>query len=425
MRWAKMLVAASLAGVLTLGCDRGPTDPVAPPDAMQPTGIQAVLGNSPMATLGKKIFFDATLSINQNQSCASCHDPAWGWTGPDAAINATGAVYEGSIPGRFGDRKPPTSAYATQSPIFSLSKKGLFEGGNFWDGRATGEELGNPAADQARGPFLNTAEQALPDLACVIYRIQRGSYVGDYVGVWGDEITNIVFPASTAADCASEGTTVALSASDRDQAYIEYDRVARSIAAFEASPEVNSFSSKFDTGRLSKEEQRGYALFRGKGGCARCHPANGPNPLFTDFSFDNLGVPKNPANPATMTGFIDRGLGAFLLTRSEWVGAAADEMGKVKVPTLRNVDERASGGVKAYAHNGYFKTLWQIVHFYNTRDTKPTCPGDYTVDQAIAAYCWPAPEVADNVNDSELGDLGLSYDEELAIVAFMTALTDQ
>ena len=88
--------------------------------------------------LGKSIFFDKNLSINQNQSCASCHDPAWGWTGPDPAINAAGSVYEGSIPGRFGDRKPPTSAYATPSPIFH-NDKGTFTGGNFWDGRATGK----------------------------------------------------------------------------------------------------------------------------------------------------------------------------------------------------------------------------------------------------------------------------------------------
>jgi hypothetical protein len=103
--------------------------------------------------LGKSIFFDEDLSINENQSCASCHAPEVGWTGPIEAINASGAVYEGSILGRFGDRKPPSAAYATLSPIFHSDKKGLFIGGNFWDGRATGEKLGNPAADQARAHF--------------------------------------------------------------------------------------------------------------------------------------------------------------------------------------------------------------------------------------------------------------------------------
>ena len=96
--------------------------------------------------LGESMFFDMDLSINQNQSCASCHGTEVGWTGPESDTNAHGSVYEGSITGRFGDRKPPSSAYATFSPIFHFDGEGLFVGGNFWDGRATGEKLGNPAA---------------------------------------------------------------------------------------------------------------------------------------------------------------------------------------------------------------------------------------------------------------------------------------
>lgn len=65
---------------------------------------------TPEEQLGKSIFFDTDLSINGNQSCADCHAPAVGWTGPIASINAGGAVYEGSIPGRFGNRKPPSTA---------------------------------------------------------------------------------------------------------------------------------------------------------------------------------------------------------------------------------------------------------------------------------------------------------------------------
>ena len=95
------------------------------------------------------------------------------------------------------------------------------------------------------------------------------------------------------------------------------------------------------------------------------------------------------------------------------------------MPTLRNVDLRPNPGfVKSYSHNGYFKSLEGIVHFYNTRDVLQICPGDYTEAAALAANCWPEPEVAANMNTSELGDLGLSAQEEAAIVAFLKTLSD-
>ena len=382
------------------------------------------------AQLGKSIFFDENLSINFNQSCASCHDPAWGWTGPDSVINAAGSVYEGSIDGRFGDRKPPTSAYATPSPIFH-NDKGTFTGGNFWDGRATGELLGNPAADQARGPFLNTVEQALPDSACVVYRVCIAPYDVAFIDVWEPEACDIAWPDDIELVCATEGTSVDLSADDRMQSAQTYNNIALSIAAYEDSPEVNAFSSKYDqtfTGKvkLSKEEQRGFALFRGKGQCHRCHISNGKQALFTDYTFDNLGVPQNPENPAGVApDFVDPGLGGFLKNAGYPEEVYEAEWGKQKVPTLRNVDLRPDGDdVKAYAHNGYFKTLEGIVHFYNTRDVKPECPGLYTEAEARAANCWPAPEVAANVNTDELGDLGLTAEEEAAIVAFLKTLSD-
>jgi cytochrome c peroxidase len=365
---------------------------------------------TPLEQLGKSIFFDENLSINRNQSCASCHGPEAGWTGPLSDINANGAVYEGSVAGLFGNRKPPSAAYATVSPIFHMDKSGLFVGGNFWDGRATGERLGNPAADQAQGPFLNPVEQALLTSADVVYLVcnpaEPGAYPVTFEEVWGDG----------ACDSYAQA----------------YDQIALSIAAYEASGEVNAFSSKYDQTfdgkvKLSKEEQRGYALFRGKGKCSRCHPANGKEALFTDFTFDNLGVPRNPENPFydVDPGFVDSGLGGFLEAAGYPEEVYELEWGKQKVPTLRNVDLRPSEDfVKAFAHNGYFKTLEGIVHFYNTRDVKSECPGEYTEAEALAADCWPMPEVAENVNTDELGDLGLSPDEEAAIVAFLKALSD-
>ncbi|MDX1764844.1 MAG: cytochrome c peroxidase, partial [bacterium] len=225
--------------------------------------------------LGKCIFFDEDLSINGNQSCATCHASEVGWTGPDSDINAGGSVYEGSIPGRFGDRKPPSSAYATPSPVFGMDKKGLFVGGNFWDGRATGETLGNPAADQAQGPFLNPVEQALPDSACVVYLVCTASYSHLFRRVWGDDACDIQWvedpedPNYILATCKTEGATVSLSDAYRAKSNTAYDNIALSIAAYEASSEVNAFSSKYDftfenskkKAKLSKEEQKGSALF--------------------------------------------------------------------------------------------------------------------------------------------------------------------
>jgi cytochrome c peroxidase len=390
---------------------------------------------TPNEQLGKSIFFDENLSINQNQSCATCHAPEVGWTGPDSDINAQGAVYEGSIPDRFGDRKPPSSAYATLSPVFHTDKRGLFVGGNFWDGRATGEKLGNPAADQAQGPFLNPVEQALPDSACVVWRVCNPVTTVDYPvafeEVWGAGACDIEWPADVATVCATEGTTVDLSEADRGKSDTAYDRIALSIAAYEDSPEVNAFTSKFDyrkngITKLNKLEQKGFALFKGKGKCRLCHISSDRNPFFTDFTFDNLGIPQNPENPANIApDFVDPGLGGFLKNAGSDEDVYMAEWGKHKVPTLRNVDLRPNETfVKAYGHNGYFKSLESIVHFYNTRDVKPECPGPYTEAQALAENCWPASEVSENVNTDELGDLGLTPEEEAAIVAFLRTLSD-
>ena len=80
---------------------------------------------------------------------------------------------------------------------------------------------------------------------------------------------------------------------------------------------------------------------------------------------------------------------------------------------------------KAYTHNGYFKSLAGLVHFYNTRDKLRRCPGDFPEEQALAHHCWPAPEVPQNVNTTEVGNLGLSPADEAALVAFLHTLTDE
>jgi cytochrome c peroxidase len=398
---------------------------------------------TPLQQLGKSIFFDTDLSVNKNQSCAACHGPAAGWTGPDSSINGAGAVYEGSVAGRFGDRKPPSSAYATQSPVlhFVIEKKeALFIGGNFWDGRATGERLGNPAAEQALGPFLNPMEQALPDPACVVRRVCAAGYPTAFQQVWGDAVCAIAWPADVDSICQSAVGAVVLSPSDRAKVASSYDRVGLSVGAYEGSAEVNAFTSKYDyylAGKvdLTKEEKMGLNMFMGKGKCAKCHSIErrpkGEAPLLTDFTYDNLGVPRNPLNPVyawhpSGTNWTDPGLGGFLATRPDYAPYAAANLGKQKVPTLRNVALGLNSGlIKAFAHNGYFKTLYGIVHFYNTRDTKPRCADRFTTEAAaLAQGCWPEPEVPANVNTSELGKLRLTKAQEDAIVTFLGTLSD-
>lgn len=365
-----------------------------------------------MEQLGKNLFFDK-ISSPDSMSCADCHAPDVGFTGPVAGINKHGAVYRGAVPQRFGNRKPPSAAYATVSPIFHYDDdEDLFIGGNFWDGRATGEVLGNPAADQALGPFLNPVEQNNASKMAVLEQVASSKYAGLWEEVWGEPV----------------------SYESPEEIDKNYDRIGLAIAAYEDSSEVNQFSSKYDyylmgEVELTEQESWGLELFEGKGKCALCHPsqpgAEGELPLFTDFTFDNLGVPKNPDNPFYSmdsvylddgtpinpegSAWIDPGLGGFLSTVPSYQSKAAENWGKHKVPTLRNVDKRPGNNFpKAFMHNGVFKSLKEVVHFYNTRDVET----------------WSPPEVMQNINIDELGNLGLTDEEEDAIVAFMKTLTD-
>jgi cytochrome c peroxidase len=370
------------------------------------TAATAPSSLTPEETLGKFLFFDENLSTPPGQSCAACHDPTVGFTGPDSLINELLAVYPGAVHTRFGNRKPPTAAYGGDSPILYFDEdEDVFIGGMFWDGRATGWTLGDPLAEQAQGPFLNPLEQNNPSARQVLLKVALSDYAWLYEEVYGEPI----------------GVTY-----DVEQAY---ENIARAIAAYERSIEVNPFSSKYDAylagmAELTDQEAWGLELFEdpAKGNCAACHPSQpGPDdepPLFTDFTYDNLGVPRNPNNPfyhmpprwnPDGVDWIDPGLGGFLAMTEEYAEYAAENWGKHKVPTLRNVDLRPyEGFVKAFGHNGFFKSLEEIVHFYNTRDVEP----------------WPEPEVAENVNTDELGDLGLTDEEEAAILAFLRTLSD-
>ena len=255
-------------------------------------------------------FFDPEFLPRAQPVLWDSHGEAVGGTGPDESLDRAGAVYEGSVPGRFGNRKPQSTSYAVLSPVLTLDAEGGVVGGNFWDGRATGWRLGSATADQAQGPPVNPLEQALPDGEEVTRRICDADYGDLFRSIYG---------AVACEDLA-----------------LGYDQAADAVAAYEASSEVSPFSSRYDAwlaGRtsLTAQEAEGLALFEGKAGCTRCHlsqpGSDGAPPAFTDFTFENLGVPANPENPfydmdrvfvdgepinPSGRAWVDPGLGGFL-----------------------------------------------------------------------------------------------------------------
>ncbi len=369
----------------------------------------SAFGLSDIEMLGKKIFNDKNLSIYGNQSCKTCHHPGAGFADPENKSEPYDSVVStGSDGFSVGGRNAPTAAYAGFSPVFHWdSGDEAYTGGLFWDGRATGTtSLADPLAEQAQGPFLNPVEMALPDAETVIAIISTACYASRFISVFPEtDFSNI------------------------DETY---DNLAHAIAAYERSSDLTKFSSRFDAFRteckavgidvgsidtttdlsslpqdiLSNSQLKGLALFNdpGKGNCAACHPttefvdSDGTlyPPLFTDFTYDNLGIPKS-TNPSIACNPVDLGLGG----RPDINDVA--QWGKFKVPTLRNVAK-----TRPYGHNGFFATLDEIVHFYNTRDVES----------------WPSPEVPENMNTSELGSLGLTAKEEHLIVVFMRSLND-
>src|SRR5438270_9061691 len=228
--------------------------------------------------LGKLMLYDKDLSVYRNEACAFCHMPETGFTGPVSELNRTTGAYPGSVRTRFSNRKPQSHAYAPLSPVLHYNPgQGDLVGGNFWDMRATGRRLGSPAAEQAEGPPLNPVEMGLPDLACVVYRASQRPYRALFEQVWGPQAFAIQWPSDVEQVCSRPGpppandpTPVHLSELDRGRAAATFDQMAQSIANYEASAEVTTFTSKFDAVQAGKaqftpQEQLGYEVFRGKG----------------------------------------------------------------------------------------------------------------------------------------------------------------
>jgi cytochrome c peroxidase len=419
--------------------------------------IESSTRMSQVRVLGKLLLFDKNLSVNKNEACSFCHMPDTDFTGPISSLNQTTVSYPGSVRTRFGHRKPQSYTYSPFYPVLLYNKSQQdFYGGNFWDLRATGYKLQNPAAEQAQGPPVDPNEMGLPDTACVVYRLSQSQYRPLFETVWGAQAFRIQWPKDVERVCRTPGPATAsdpfpvhLAKADRGLANSTYDQFGLSVAMYEASPEVSPFSSKFDYALahpdrtvLSADESAGWTLFRGKAVCNTCHldgtestnqqrnpppvaPRNAASvaPLFTDFTSNNLGLPRNMAIPFLST---DKGVGDFLRgpanVNSEWTQYANAFDGKFQTTTLRNADKRPRPEfVKAYMHNGYLKSLKEVVHFYNTRDTLGACKG--ADDPGEKVTCWPAPEVPQNLNQT-IGRLGLTDREEDQVVAFLKTLTD-
>src|SRR6266566_8907192 len=335
-----------------------------PPTLTNQPPILAHTGQRANVLLGKRMNFDENISPFKNRACGFCHMPYVGFSGSIPSVNLTMIAYPGSFPFRAGKRTAQRYTYSPSFPVLNYNDtQQAFFGGNFWDSRATGYLLGSPDEEQAQGPPVDTQEHALPDTACIAFRLQTAAYRPLFETVWGAGSLDIKFPPNTEDICETPGGAsvfgtntmpIRLSPDDRNKATNVFNHWAQSLDQYETSPDVSAFSSKFDAYlhgdvTLSADEKAGYDLFRGKANCNSCHLdgrstaptlANGtaPNgvdtgaaadtrPVFTCFGSANLGLPLNPrdaiyyqdkpdffgftANPFGF-GFRDLGLGAFL-----------------------------------------------------------------------------------------------------------------
>jgi cytochrome c peroxidase len=302
-----------------------------------------------------------------------------------------------------GMRNVPSIRYAKFTPAFAFAEDGAPSGGFYRDGRS------KDLADQARNPFIDPREMANPTIAGLVHKLSRTPYAAAFRKSFGED----VFQDPARA----------------------FDAMVAALAAYQAeSPEFHPFDSKYDAflagnARLTEQEERGRILFNdpNQGNCAACHPSeradDGSAPLFTDFTYDNLGLPREVEivmnkDPA----FFDLGLcGPKRLDLAE----RHDLCGAFKVPTLRNVAR-----TPPYFHNGGFATLREVVDFYVRRDTHPEEWYPHSEGRVQKFNDLPA-EMRTNVNVDEVpydrkpGDEpALRPDEIDDVVAFLGTLDD-
>ncbi len=345
-----------------------------------------------IAGLGRTLFFDTNLSINRSQSCASCHDPGQAFS--DSRDNGvSGAVSLGDDGVSLGDRNTPGTTYAFLIPEFYKNDKDEYVGGYFLDGRAA------TMVDQAAAPFVNPLEMAMPDVAAVVDRVRENpSYVESFRKNYGESIFL-----------------------DSDKAF---RALTESIVVFERTVLFAPFDSKYDRSlrgeyELTNEEELGRVLFFSQLiNCSSCHLLDtrefSPGEVFSNHRYHNIGVPTN--NRVRAKNGIDvrhRDLG--LLENPEVDDPAT--AGKFRVPSLRNVAVTGP-----YMHNGVFQDLATAIRFYN----RFTLSNRKSQTNPETGELWGEPEVAKTI-DLELLREGqpLADNHVVALVAFLTALTDQ
>src|SRR5260370_32893733 len=303
-----------------------------------------------------------------------------------------------------------------------------------------------------------------PDTACIAFRLSKAVYRPLFELVWGADF-HIRWPGNSEKVCASPGRAasfggsaipIRLSTEDRTKANNIYDHWGQSISRYERSNRLSPFSSKFDAfvaGKytLTSDEMAGYNLFEGRANCNSCHldgrsttltpgqtdsgAAANARPLFPCFGYANEGLPLNPRVPLFYQttpdrfgftpnpdgfGYRDLGLGSFLRSapnpNSQWVQFAPTSDGQMQTSTARDValvppqcpTTEAPGPYfqKEFFHNGYIKSLKQLVHFYNTRAVYPfdVESGHCPAGAVEKVHCWPPPEVPQNLDrtDSKL-----------------------
>lgn len=340
--------------------------------------------------LGMSLFFDKNLSKMRTMSCATCHDPAAGFT-DHRETDAEGMVSLSEDKKAFGNRNAPTAAYANLSPKFYYNEKRKeYTGGQFLDGRAA------TLADQAGGPPLNPVEMQMPNKEAVVERLlENPFYIVAFKKVYG-------------ADVWKDTQTA-------------YKSMTLAIQAFERTDEFSPFDSKYDKFlrgeyELTVLEDLGRSLFFSPTNvnCSTCHKLkfeDSPKEPFTNFEYRNIGVPKNHKMISLSKlgdDYIDHGL----LENPAVKDAAHD--GKFKTPTLRNVAVTGP-----YMHNGVFKELRTVVLFYDKFNNPKRQINPETGEP------WGEAEVPETVALDELNSKILTERKVDALVAFMKILTDE